>query len=104
MGGASYSVKFTEKDGVARDLRGIRKLDISDPPKGVDPCSPPGKNAQGGSISDPDAEKGVPHCNSGYVLLSDVKSYALLHNETSEDVAGRVQKSGCKIVDSLPQQ
>ena len=23
MGGASYSVKFTEKDGVARDLRGI---------------------------------------------------------------------------------
>jgi hypothetical protein len=39
-GGASYSVKFTEKDGVSRDLRGIRKLDISDVPKGFDPCKP----------------------------------------------------------------
>jgi hypothetical protein len=38
------------------------------------------------------------------VLYSDVKWYALLHDESVSDVGGRVQEHGCKIVDTLPQQ
>jgi hypothetical protein len=96
MGGVSFSIKFTEKGGISRDLRGIKKLDISDVPKGFDPCKL--------SPQTETAEQGFPGCANGYVLYSDVRSYAKAHDESVSDVGDRVQQHRCKIVDSLPSQ
>src|ERR1700742_815320 len=61
LSGASYSVKFTQKDNISRDLRGVKKLDISDLARDSrDLCKP---SEQSKIIP----EQGYPPCENGYV-------------------------------------
>lgn len=96
--GASYSIRFTEKGGLAHDVRGIKKLHISDIPKDQRSLCQNVDQSQNGQRS----QLGYPDCKNGYVLYSEVRSYANEHSESIGDVGARILEHGCKIVDSLP--